>query len=48
MTDEHVQFLQGDLVYLRPRIQEGIQKEGYYCHFAYSDFIMMRILRREA
>lgn len=28
-------------------VQEGIQEEGYYCHFAYSDFIMMRILRRE-
>lgn len=28
-------------------VKEGIQEEGYYCHFTYSDFIMMRILRRE-
>lgn len=28
-------------------VQEGIQEEGYHCHFQYSDFIMMRILRRE-
>jgi RimJ/RimL family protein N-acetyltransferase len=27
--------------------REGIQEEGYYCNFAYSDFIMMRILKRE-
>jgi diamine N-acetyltransferase len=27
--------------------REGIQEEGYYCNFEYSDFIMMRILKRE-
>lgn len=27
--------------------KEGIQEEGYYCNFQYSDFIMMRILKRE-
>lgn len=27
--------------------REGIQQEGYYCNFEYSDFIMMRILKRE-
>ena len=27
--------------------QEGIQEQGYYCNGEYSDFIMMRILRKE-
>ena len=27
--------------------QEGIQEQGYYYNGEYSDFIMMRILRRE-
>ena len=27
--------------------QEGIQEQGYYYNGAYSDFIMMRILREE-
>ena len=27
--------------------QEGIQEQGYYYNNEYSDFIMMRILRRE-
>ncbi len=27
--------------------QEGIQEQGYYYHYRYSDFIMMRILRDE-
>lgn len=27
--------------------KEGIQEEGYYCDFQYSDFVMMRILKRE-
>ena len=28
-------------------VQEGIQEQGYYYNNEYSDFIMMRILRRE-
>lgn len=27
--------------------REGIQEEGYFCDGAYSDFVMMRLLRRE-
>lgn len=27
--------------------KEGIQEEGYYCNYQYSDFVMMRILKRE-
>ena len=27
--------------------KESIQEEGYYCDYKYSDFILMRILKRE-